>query len=79
MPAYGSLLKVHLCFILRKLDILGTGEMVLVKSTGFSSGGPSSVPSTQSHGSSQPSVMASDALLCHAGIHANRVLIYVSK
>lgn len=51
----------------------------MVKSTGFSSGGPSSVPSTQSHGSSQPSVMASDALLCHVGIHANRVLIYISK
>jgi hypothetical protein len=33
--------------------------------------------SQQPHGGSQPSVMGSDALFWHTGIHADRVLIYI--
>ena len=33
--------------------------------------------SQEPHGGSQPSVMGSDALFWHAGVHADRALIYV--
>ena len=36
----------------------------------------SSIPK-QPHGGSQPSVMRSDALFWHAGVHADRALIYI--
>ena len=35
--------------------------------------------SQQPHGGSQPSVMGSDALFWHAGVHADRALIYINQ
>ena len=47
-----------------------------VKNTGCSSGGPE-FKSQQPHGGSQPSVMGSDALIWHAGVHADRALVHL--
>ena len=41
-----------------------------------SSGGPE-FNSQQPHGSSGPSVMRSDALFWHAGVHADKALTYI--
>ena len=37
------------------------------------------INSQQPHGSSQPSIMGSNNLFCHAAIEANRALIFVYK
>lgn len=47
----------------------------LVKSTVCSFRGPE-FNSQQSHAGSQISIMECDALFCHAGMYADRVLIY---
>jgi hypothetical protein len=48
----------------------------VVKDTGCSSRGPE-FNSQQPHGGSQPSVMGSDALFWHAGVHTTKILIYI--
>jgi hypothetical protein len=47
-----------------------------LKTLGCSSRGPE-FNSQQPHGGLQPFIMRSDALFCHAGIHANRALVYI--
>jgi hypothetical protein len=49
-----------------------------IESTDCSSRGPD-FNSQQPHGGSQPSVMGSGALFWHAGVHADRVLVYTNK
>jgi hypothetical protein len=46
------------------------------KSTGCSSRSPE-INSQQPYGESQPSILESDALFWHAGVHANRALINI--
>jgi hypothetical protein len=58
-----------------KQSLKGWRDSSTVKSTGCSSRGPE-FNSQQLHGGSQPSVMRSDALFWHAGVHADRALIY---
>ena len=50
----------------------------MVKSTAGSSRGPE-FNSQQLHGGSQASIMGSDALFWHAGVHADRALVYKIK
>jgi hypothetical protein len=50
----------------------------VVKSTGCSFTGPE-FNSQQPYDSSQPSVMGSDTLFWHTGVHAGRTLIYINK
>jgi hypothetical protein len=58
------------------LRIGGWRDGSAVKSTGGSSRGPE-FNSQHPHGGSQPSVMGSDALFWHAGVHADRALICI--
>jgi hypothetical protein len=57
-------------------SLLGWGDGSVVKSTACSSRNPE-FNSQQPHGISQPSVMGSDVLFWHAGIHVARALIYI--
>jgi hypothetical protein len=60
--------------------VAGTLEIIMrdgsaVKSTSYYSSRGPEFNSPKSHVVSQPSTIESDALFCHVGIHANRVII----
>ena len=52
----------------------------MIKNTACSSRGPGfKSQQLDIDGGSQPSIMGTDALFCHAGIHADRALICINK
>ena len=62
--------------LLKRSLSLGSRDGSVDKSTGYSSRGPE-FNSQQPHGGSQPSVVGSDVLFCHKGVHADRALIAI--
>ena len=66
-----------MCQVDIKLASTGWRDCSVVKSTAGSSRGPE-FNSQQLHGGSQASIMGSDALFWHAGVHADRALIHKS-
>ena len=58
------------------MGVWGLEVSSAVKSTGCPSRGPK-FNSQQPHSGSQPSVVGSDALFWHAGIDADRALVYI--
>jgi hypothetical protein len=57
------------------MTYLGAGEMAQMVNVCCSFTG-TEFKSQQPHGGSQPSILGSDALFCHAGVYADKAYVY---